>query len=516
MGTWARLAAGAAIIAGSVILAGGLEYVGQLKTRADLRAVADRIEQRIVSQTQVLASLRALLVADNLQYDLAQVRQYLALVSGDGLVSGMQGIGIAVRQESAKTEYALGRLREFYGASQRIWPETDQPERYPIVLLEPPDPRNRAAFGYDMYSEPVRRDAIDRAVRSGKSAATAPVKLMQEITPDKQVGFLIYTPVRLGGGGKAYGVVYAPYRVGDFMREVLSKPTDLGVAVRVTDKATGTLMLDADPHFRAALESFPIHVADREWEVGLAFRERPSPWRGSLAVIAAGLLVAYLTHRLLLQKERRMEAERSALHEREKAAELRALLLDESRHRLKNVIARVSAIARMSARQTGSKEEFEAALQRQLIALAAAQSVLDTGKTNGASLRDLILAELSSIGGRQDHVTLEGPHARLTENEAQAVGLVIHELLTNALKYGALSLNPSGSLHIRWTCADRLTVEWLEEGVFTFNEEAAGFGTKLLDTVIVRQLRGEYRREVGSGLFRQTIAWKPASPQASG
>lgn len=511
-----RMLAGPLIFAASLALAGGIEYARARQEAAELRTIAERIERRIESQTGLLTALSAFIDASDYRIEIRSLRRFLDLLGSGGMAAGMQGIGLALLQHAADVSEAERILSAAYGRQIRVWPATGQETRFPIVLLEPDNARNRAAYGYDMYSEPMRRDAIDRALKSGHAAATGPVELVQEITSSKQVGFLIYLPVMKRGGGGIHSMVYAPYRVGDLMHDALTQPSDLGVVARVRDKATGKLMLDPEEARQASLQPFPLFVADREWQVELAFRDGSWAMRGdSTAVLLAGLLVAFLAHRLVLQREARLAAEQAAAAEVAQAAEVRGLLLEETRHRLKNVIARISAIARLTSRQTGSKEEFEAAFQRQLSALAAAQNLLTPGLEKGVDLRQLIMAELSSVGGAPEDVRLEGPDLSLNANEAQAIGLVVHELLTNALKYGALSVTPAGTLDIVWRREGNLVLEWLERGDFRFNQDAAGFGGKLIETVIVRQLRGSQERSIGEGFYRQTIRC-PLSPQPQG
>src|SRR5690606_36555846 len=211
----------------------------------------------------------------------------------------------------------------------------------------------------------------------------------------------------------------------------------------------GTVMLE--PEQPVAWQGrFPIMVADREWVIHLAFRDPGSLFsRPSIITLLVGGLVAVLLQRLLQQREQRIAAEREVAREARLAAEQRGLLLDESKHRLKNSIARISGIARLAAREAASKEEFLSALERQLQALAAAQDLLNPTLGSRVDLEALLKAELASVGGSTDAVTFDGPPLTLDSNQAQAMGLVLHELLTNALKYGALG-HAGGSLDVRW------------------------------------------------------------------
>src|SRR3546814_14082536 len=88
-----------------------------------------------------------------------------------------QGLGIAIAIVHATPAPADDRLRENYGQSISVSPATDQPIGFPIVLIEPDDPLNHVALGYDMYSEPVRRAAMRRAWQTGRPAASGIVEL---------------------------------------------------------------------------------------------------------------------------------------------------------------------------------------------------------------------------------------------------------------------------------------------------------------------------------------------------
>src|SRR5205814_8144949 len=108
----------------------------------------------------------------------------------------------------------------------------------------PLDRRNQVAIGYDMFTEPVRREAMERARDTGQPSASARVVLIQEIDSQKQQGFLIYTPLYAldpapttveGRRAALTGFVYSPFRTGDLLAAILSERGDRPVAVRVYD-----------------------------------------------------------------------------------------------------------------------------------------------------------------------------------------------------------------------------------------------------------------------------------------
>ncbi|WP_426318042.1 CHASE domain-containing protein [Pseudoduganella sp. R-43] len=105
----------------------------------------------------------------------------------------------------------------------KVWPEGDRDLHAAIVYLEPQSERNKFAIGYDMMSEPTRRDAMVAAMQTGKMTASGPITLVQEIKGPKQVGFLMFNPVYRkdsAGHRELQGFVYSPFRMGDLMQGI--------------------------------------------------------------------------------------------------------------------------------------------------------------------------------------------------------------------------------------------------------------------------------------------------------
>jgi two-component sensor histidine kinase len=133
-------------------------------------------------------------------------------------------------------------------------------------------------------------------------------------------------------------------------------------------------------------------------------------------------------------------------------------------------------------------------MRDRIAALARTQGLLAGGRASGTDLRALLEAELAPYAGQPDggRTRLVGAPLDLPARPAQALTLALHELATNAAKYGALSA-PTGTVEVMWWKErDRLTLRWLERGGPRLAGEpaAGGFGSRLLDAVIRRQLGG--------------------------
>ena len=170
-------------------------------------------------------------------------------------------------------------------------------------------------------------------------------------------------------------------------------------------------------------------------------------------------------------------------------------LMHEISHRSKNLLMVIQSIARRTARSAGSMEEFERRFERRLQGLAASHDVLVAENWHGAPLADLVRRQLvpfAEIEGSR--VELAGPDVVVTAEAAQALGLAIHELATNAIKYGALSV-PAGRVSVSWALdgeagAPRaLALNWIEQGGPQVSPpERKGFGHVVIGEMVERSL----------------------------
>ena len=173
-----------------------------------------------------------------------------------------------------------------------------------------------------------------------------------------------------------------------------------------------------------------------------------------------------------------------------RAEEQRVLLLNELNHRVKNTLATVQAIAAQTLRTNPEPAAFRAAFESRLVALSATHDLLTATNWRGAALRDVAQIEFRPYG--PERYSLDGPEVALAPTEALSLGLLFHELATNAAKYGALS-GPEGCVEVTWTVADgRLALSWRERGgPKVIPPTRRGFGSRLIERSLKGEMGGE-------------------------
>lgn len=174
-----------------------------------------------------------------------------------------------------------------------------------------------------------------------------------------------------------------------------------------------------------------------------------------------------------------------------KEAELKqALLAREVDHRARNALAVVQAIVRLGRAKT--TEEYINGVEGRVRALARSHELLSQSRWQGADIKRLVAEEFAPYqGGEGRRATLRGSAIILPPDKAQSVALIVHELATNAAKYGALS-GGAGHVDLAWSLCDaKLTLRWLETGGPRVSAPTTkGFGTKIIEASISRQ-RGD-------------------------
>jgi two-component sensor histidine kinase len=173
------------------------------------------------------------------------------------------------------------------------------------------------------------------------------------------------------------------------------------------------------------------------------------------------------------------------------------LLINELNHRVKNTLATVQTMARLTGRSAPDHETYKGSLEARILALSKTHNLLTEAAWETVSLRDIFRTELEPYDDHSgQRVVLEGPAVPLAPRVAVALGMAAHELTTNAAKHGSLSV-PEGRVLVRWEVTanrdgSRLHLTWKETGGPAVAQPSrTGFGSRLLQQGIARDLNGE-------------------------
>jgi two-component sensor histidine kinase len=210
----------------------------------------------------------------------------------------------------------------------------------------------------------------------------------------------------------------------------------------------------------------------------------------TLTVLARQVMSQLELRRAIAERDERLEAS-------QQIEQRQTLLVRELHHRVKNTLATVQALVGATGRSSGSFKEFYHSFSNRIVSLAKTHNLLTEDYWQTASLREIALTELKPFAeSRQPRFMLIGPPVELSADLAVPVGMALHELTANAVRYGALSV-PAGYVQIRWSVGERegarrLHLEWREFGGPPVSApQHQGFGSTLLQRVLPMQCHAE-------------------------
>jgi CHASE1-domain containing sensor protein/two-component sensor histidine kinase len=518
------IAAFAAIALVSLTMAGFAYFASQEAARIKFAATADdalnRIESRIDLHLSLLRATQALFDARKGRVAPSEFRNFFNALDVDGNFAGLRGIGFLRLVKAGDEGVAEREIADGQGGARPIYPRSDQPWRAPIVLFEPLDDTNKGAIGYDMMSEPVRRAAIKKAMLDDEQHASGRVLLGKDTgTGQTYPGFLVFVRLNIAtapegidtAASATSGFLYVAFRSRELFEAAMRQAPLLPVNIEIYDGA-----LDPDDLLYRSetppstslgdklLATRKLTVAGREWTI--LFRPTsafvaPSSRAVPVMLGLCGLLLAGAIALVSRYQERAYEAVAQMHESTEKSLLEKDLMLQEMKHRIKNSITRVLAIARQTAAGSADIGEFSQSFSARLQAMAASQDMLTRSRWQKADLGDLLRIELSQVFGKElPQGLLTGPQVLLDETTTQALGLTFHELATNALKYGEAA-NSVDAVKVEWRLDGSgrnrsLALNWSETGRSELTAPTnTGFGTKLIDMNITRVLRGTIGRD---------------------
>jgi two-component sensor histidine kinase len=178
------------------------------------------------------------------------------------------------------------------------------------------------------------------------------------------------------------------------------------------------------------------------------------------------------------------------LTKQKEAEELQRLLLNELNHRVKNTLATIQAITIQTLRTSSDLPSAREALNRRILSLAQAHDLLTMRAWTGANLTDVVMRALDAFAPTQ--LKLSGTAIDVSPGHALSLSLALHELATNAAKYGALSC-PEGRVSVKWGLQNgMLHLDWEESGGPPVTPPTKkGFGSRLLEELVIRDLEGD-------------------------
>jgi CHASE1-domain containing sensor protein len=490
--------------------------------------VATQVNMRLRDHVAVLEGVRALYQSDSATSG-PGIRAYLGALRPQIQAPGMEGVGIAAAMRAGTPAALEAKLRDNYGHDIKVWPATDQPIGFAVVLIEPYNPRRNVALGFDMYSEPTRRAAMRRAWQTGQPAASGIVQLAQERSAKvKQPGFLIYVPVYVRGPAGENDVtvatagqmrpveafVYAPFRIRDMMTAVLGPQLDGidGIEIYAGEGPSAPLVFRNGTMGWDAQEQ-TLRVADRQWTMRISYGRILERLGRPLAILIFGVALALLATQLHRVQRRRINAFQVLAAEKARHAEDRELMIGEMAHRMKNAFARIGALARITLRESTSLADFETKFDGRMRALSDAKQMLVTGAVDSVELGKIVRRELELAGRSPEQLAgVAGPDVRLDDEGAQALSLAVHEFVTNSIKYGALA--GQGDLTVDWRRdGGDVELSWIESNLReTPQIDSESFGTQFIRTLIERQLKGSWKRSADDCRLAITIRWPDRDP----
>lgn len=471
----------------------------QVELDRNLTEISSALQRRVTENMALLRAGAALFASQD-EVTPGQFRAFVADLQGNGSLYGSMGIGWAPLVAVDDLPYLEVAVQESGRDDFMVHPRPEPGREFaaPIVYLQPETPGNRAAIAYDMFSEPIRRTAMDRAMALGRPIASGKVKLVQDRNDPKAAGFLIYMPVVVEQGGKrgVKGFVYSPFRADTFLASAseIYRNDHIGIAVYDESVAPENLLAQRGEGTIGPTMQRRIDVGGHSWVVQVSERQSGILSPLSRLTLFFGILASLSVMGIGRLITGRAAEDRRVLEWLQSQASIRDSLTRELNHRVKNTLANVLSIAALTRRRSSDIDDFTDSLTARIRALSATHDLLSRSDWNHAALGDIVRAELAPyMQADESHVETSGPEIKLAPNDAMSLGLAIHELATNAAKYGALS-NHDGRIYVEWRLLSPSLVEihWREEGGPAVSEpDKRGFGRDLIEKIVAHELKSD-------------------------
>ena len=465
-------------------------------------ALGHDIERRAAA-TQAYLIAGAALFGSGIEVDQPTFDRFAAALHNDQDDQGIVALGWSVRlppirlvahsaNASATQQSQPGQTRATSGTVDAI------------KYIAPLNAANRLALGYDMHSEANRRAAMDRAALTGKPTVTGIVHLVQDGAGLTRGGFLMYMPVYnnpVAAPVAVKGYIYGVMRADDFIKAAVRHQASGPVDLEIYDEAeTSSRLLFrlGKPISNGQAVTRKIDIADHQWVVKSSTAPVSTLSKTGMLILLSGLIIASLLLFIVRLAIQQALFDRHQLLVREEQDSIRATLTRELNHRVKNTLANVLSILSLSRRSAHDLDSFVTSFDGRVRALSATHNLLMQTSWGPTSIVEVIQTEMEPYFEEDRRkIVLDGPDVVIAPNDALSLGLLLHELVTNAAKFGALS-TAAGSLSLTWsiTPTQQILFDWREEGgPPPPANRKRGFGSDLIEKVISRELRSDIKLE---------------------
>lgn len=378
-----------------------------------------------------------------------------------------------------------------------------------ITHIAPSRPEIKEWLGTDIYALPDYAPVLREAARTNVPTATGMTRAISD-APGGGVGLTMVLPVyaeRTQGDlvqGDLTGYFFCGFEAQQFLDEAIAPLDRSHLRIRLYDRAIddANLLARSGPQIEGALRSERVvKIGNRDMVLVVE-----TPYERSLTQGSIGLLLFGLTFACLLMLVTQWLASSAASDQRrlaflEEQHSIRNSLSRELNHRVRNTLASVLSILSLTRRRAHDLDQFADSLEGRIRALSTTHDLLAETDWGTVPIRAVIAAELAPMADAQG-VVIEGPEVDLAPGDALSFGLALHELATNAAKFGALSV-PEGRVEVRWHMAQAgdppshlAIVEWTESGgPPVAPTRPRGFGSELIERLVPAQLKHEVELE---------------------
>ena len=410
--------------------------------------------------------------------------------------------GILISEVARDMELRGARSFGWIALEDRPW-EQGGPAAL-ITHIAPDRPYNLERIGNNLYESEVVAPVLREAARTNVPTATGMTPTISD-RPGEGAGFVVVLPVYAERStasrrqGDLTGYFFASFELKEFLAESILPLDKPNLGIRLYDEldAERNLMARAGPELIDPLViERPITIGNRQVLLSVDTPHKSSLTQASIGILLFGLTLASLVMFVAQWIGNRAAEDQKRLAFLEEQYSIRNSLSRELNHRVKNTLASVLSILALTRRRATSLDQFADSLEGRIRALSNTHDLLSDADWGTTSMRSVIRTELAHMAEEGDTLSIEGPPLDLAPGEALSFGLAVHELATNAAKFGALSV-PEGKVEISWDVAcdtksgdEVAIVEWRERGgPQVASDRRRGFGTELIERLVPAQLK---------------------------